>query len=128
MSRALKDGVRSLKQWVTTSTSRATRIVKGEGEAGTRAAPARTPANDSKIGVRLDNGEIVTKDGKQYKRYKLQANKNASNSTIKELANKNSHRVFAEADIPLDESIPFDERLSSFWQDLEEDLDKKMNG
>lgn len=44
--------------------------------------------NDSDIGVQLDNGETITRDGKAYKCYKLRANKNASNATIKELANK----------------------------------------
>jgi hypothetical protein len=42
------------------------------------------------IGSRLDNGEKVTKDGKEYKRYKWQINKNAQNATLKELANKDT--------------------------------------
>lgn len=55
---------------------------------GTRAAPTRTAVSDSKIGVRLDSAETVEKGGKLYKRYKLQANKNASNPTIKEAAQR----------------------------------------
>ncbi|RMZ46504.1 hypothetical protein AFCA_012201 [Aspergillus flavus] len=126
MSRALKDAVRALRAWVDASASRSAKIAKGEGTPGTRAAPARTAVNDSNIGVRLDHAEIVTKDGKTYKRYKLQANKNASNATIKGLANKNSHRVYAEADVAVDDSISTEDKISKLFQDLENDVDEKM--
>ncbi|KAB8213066.1 hypothetical protein BDV33DRAFT_84268 [Aspergillus novoparasiticus] len=126
MSRALKDAVRALRAWVDASASRSAKIAKGEGTPGTRAAPARTAVNDSNIGVRLDHAEIVTKDGKAYKRYKLQANKNASNATIKGLANKNSHRVYAEADVAVDDSISTEDKISKLFQDLENDVDEKM--
>ncbi|PYH75338.1 hypothetical protein BO82DRAFT_36729 [Aspergillus uvarum CBS 121591] len=126
MSRALKDAVRELKAWVTESASRSARIARGEGTPGSRAAPTRTASNDSKIGVRLDNGENVTKEGKVYKRYKVQACKEASNSTIKSLASKNSHKVYAEADVPIDDSISVDDKIKKLFEDLENDVDKKM--
>ncbi|KAG5302381.1 hypothetical protein I7I50_03322 [Histoplasma capsulatum G186AR] len=126
MTGALKRGVRELENWVKGSVSRATRLARGEGTAGTRAAPTQTATNDSQIGVRLDNAEKITRNGKEYKRYKLQANKNAANPTIRELANKNSHRVFAEADVPLDGTIPTDQKITALFQDLIDDVDKNM--
>lgn len=103
------------------------RLAGGQGTSDTRAAPAQMAKNDSEIGARLDNGETVIKDGKTYKRYKLQVNKNASNPTLKDLANKDSHRVFGDADMPLDDSIPLTDRIDHFFQDLEQDIDKKLD-
>ncbi|KAK1144574.1 hypothetical protein N8T08_005447 [Aspergillus melleus] len=117
MSRALKDGVNALKAWVAASASRSAKIAKGEGSPGTRAAPTRTAVNDSNIG-----------DGEVFKRYKLQANKNASNATIKSLANQNSHKVYAEADVAVDDSIFAEDKISKLFEDLENDVDERMRG
>ena len=78
-----------------------TKISQGNGIAGTRAAPSQSGSNYSTIGSRLDNGEKVLKNGAEYKRYKWQINKNANNPTLRELANKNSHKVWSEADVPI---------------------------
>ncbi|KAK2863700.1 hypothetical protein FQN49_004074 [Arthroderma sp. PD_2] len=128
MSRPILKGVELLQSWFTTAPSRATRLVKGEGTPGTRAGPTQTVPNDKTIGVRLDNAEQVTKNGQTFKRYKLQPNKNAANATIKELANKNSHQVLAEADMSLDESIPALTRFSSFFEALRQNVEKNWKG
>ncbi|KAL3454152.1 hypothetical protein BJX65DRAFT_301939 [Aspergillus insuetus] len=83
-------------------------------------------ANDSKIGVQLNNGELVTKDGKAYRRYKLQANKNTSNPIIKDLAAQNSHRVSAKADVPINDSKSNEEKIDNLLDDLYADIDKRM--
>ncbi|PNS21220.1 hypothetical protein CAC42_3558 [Sphaceloma murrayae] len=68
-------------------------IARGAGTAGSRAAPAQAGNNDKKIGVRLDNADTIVKEGKKFKRYKLQVNKGAENPTLKGLADKNSHEM-----------------------------------
>ena len=95
MSRAVKDSLRSLKAWVLQSPSRVKKIAEGKGTPGTRAAPTQLSTNDKKIGSRLDNGEKIIKSGKEYKRYKFQINNGADNSTLKQLANKDSHKVWS---------------------------------
>ena len=101
MSRAMKDGLRKLQQYVTSSKSRLRKIVNGQGDAGTRAVPAQTGKNDADIGLRLDYGDKFTRNGKEYRRCKLQVNKQADNPTLKALAAKDSHKVWAEADIQI---------------------------
>lgn len=101
MSRARLESLENLKNWVLGRASQISKLARGEGAAGTRAAPSQSGSNDTKIGSRLDHGEKLTKDGKEYRRYKWQINKNAENQTLKELANKDSHKVWAEADVPV---------------------------
>jgi hypothetical protein len=123
MSRALKSSLQSLKKWVFQSDSRVQKIANGQGTAGTRAAPAQSGSNDKSIGSRLDNGETFDKGGKQYKRYKFQVNKAADDNTLKDLANKDSHKVWAQADIPLGDENGRDV-VEQLFRDLEEDLSK----
>lgn len=99
MSGARRQSLEALKGWVLGRSSQVIKLASGQGIAGTRAAPSQSGSNDSTIGSRLDNGEKIVKDGKEYKRYKWQINKNAENATLKELANKDSHKVWSEADI-----------------------------
>ena len=80
--KALETIAAGLRGW-TKTLSREKKILDGNGDAGTRAAPTKSGKNDAKIGGRLDFGEIVTKDGKQYRRYNMQANLDADNHTIR---------------------------------------------
>ncbi|KAJ4992999.1 hypothetical protein SVAN01_01351 [Stagonosporopsis vannaccii] len=123
MSRSLKVSLQSLKDWVFQSKSRVQKIASGQGTAGTRAAPAQSGTNDKTIGSRLDNGETFDKDGRQYKRYKFQVNKGADDKTLKDLANKDSHKVWAQADLPLGEGDA-PEVVEQLFKDLEKDLSK----
>lgn len=99
------------------------KIANGQGTAGTRAAPAQSDNNDKKIGSRLDSGEQLIKDGKEYKRYKFQVNKGADDKTLKKLADKDSHTVWAEADMPLGEA-DIHKTVEQLFDDLEESLEK----
>lgn len=80
-------------------------MAKGHGTPGQRAAPSKTTSNDAKIGSRLDNAELFQKDGKTYKRFKWQLNKNVENSTLKKLAAKNSHKVWSFADMEVKDEV-----------------------
>jgi len=123
MSRALRESLDNLRIWVFTSESRILQIANGQGIAGTRAAPTQAGTNDTKIGSRLDNGETFTKDGIDYKRFKFQVNKDADNKTLKELARKDAHKVWAEADMPIGQA---DRRgtVEKVFTDLGKGLDK----
>ncbi|KAH9212238.1 hypothetical protein DL95DRAFT_509343 [Leptodontidium sp. 2 PMI_412] len=123
MSRALKTSLIALKDWVFLSKSRVQSIADGRGIPGTRAAPAQSGNNDKDIGSRLDNGESFTKDGKQYKRYNFQVNKGADDKTLKKLANQNSHKVWAQADVPIGEGDAMT-TVEKLFDDLEKDLHK----
>ena len=123
MSRALRSSLETLKKWVLESDSRVQKVAKGQGIPGTRAAPTQAGNNDKKIGSRLDNGETFTKDGKQYKRYKFQVNKGADDKSLRELADKNSHKVWAQADIPIGEEDDYT-AVENLFADLEKDLKK----
>jgi hypothetical protein len=123
MSRSLKNSLHSLKNWVFQSESRVQTIARGQGTAGTRAAPTKSGNNDKKIGSRLDHGETFTKDGHQYKRFKFQVNKGAEDKTLKQLADKNSHAVYAEADLRLGQPDPH-KAVENLFEDLEDNLKK----
>ena len=124
MSRALKESLKSLKAWVFASPSRVKKIAEGQGTPGTRAAPAQAGTNDTKIGLRLDNGDKIVRDGKEYKRYKLQVNKDADNATLKDLANKDSHKVWSQTDVPIGEGT-VEETVEKLFEDLEANLEDK---
>lgn len=65
------------------------------------------------------------KDGRRYKRYNLQANKGADNATLKEMANKNSHQVLAQADINRDDiTTSDDDKVANLFGDLEQGIKK----
>ena len=124
MARALKDSLKDLKTWVFQSPSRVKNIAEGKGSPGTRAAPAQAGTNDSKIGSRLDYGEKIVKGGKEYRRYEFQVNKNAENLTLKQLANKDSHKVWSQTDVPIEEGSA-DETVEQMFEDLEANMKDK---
>lgn len=98
MSRAVLAQLVKMEAYVTENWGRMWKIYVGQGNPGARAAPTQTGTNDSKLGLRIDFGDVVTKeDGKQYTHFKLQVNKNAENPTLKKMADKNPHKVVGEA-------------------------------
>jgi hypothetical protein len=52
----------------------------------------------------LDYGEKFVKDGKTYQRLNWQLNKDAENSTLKKLAQQDSHYVWSTADVAVVET------------------------
>lgn len=125
MSSAKRTALRMLKDWVKGSSGRMAKLVKGNGDLGTRAAPTRSGNNDKKIGGRLDFGPKIIKDGQDYQKIYFQLNKDAEDSTIKKLADKNSHQVWSEADIPIKEQ-PSNEEATEIIDDVFKDLDNNM--
>ncbi|KAM5451993.1 hypothetical protein McanCB49686_005457 [Microsporum canis] len=101
MARAMLESLQSLEKWVTAASSRMIKLAKGNGTPGTRAAPTQSGNNDASIGSRLDVGDTFTKDDIEYRRYHWQLNRNAANSTIRQKAQKDSHKVWSFADVEI---------------------------
>ncbi|KJX97385.1 hypothetical protein TI39_contig499g00002 [Zymoseptoria brevis] len=99
MSSTLKKAVEEIFEEILKTKSNLKRVLNmSESGAGQRVFPPRTSKNDEKFGLRLDKGEPV--QGKPgFIRLNLQANSNAKNNTIRELAQKDSHRVLASIDV-----------------------------
>ncbi|KAI9709413.1 MAG: hypothetical protein M1812_007690 [Candelaria pacifica] len=118
--RAVKEALNKLKTNVAKTASRKQKMVGGQGTPGTRAGSIQTGDNDAVIGVRVDFGEKLTKeDGKEYQRLKLQANKGAKDPTLKDMANKNPHKVWSEADVPIGEdSGDSNDKFEQVFEDL----------
>ncbi|KAJ5036777.1 hypothetical protein NUH16_004656 [Penicillium rubens] len=126
MSRARQESLEKLKNWVLGRNSQITKLAQGQGIAGTRAAPSQSGPNDTSIGSRLDHSEEFEIDGKKYRRFKWQINKNAANATLKELANKDSHKVWAEADVPVGSDASNASDAKARVEKLFSDLKKNM--
>ncbi|SMR62375.1 unnamed protein product [Zymoseptoria tritici ST99CH_1E4] len=99
MSSTLKKAVKEIFEEISKTKSNLKRVLNmSESGAGQRVFPPRTSKNDEKFGLRLDKGEPV--QGKPgFIRLNLQANSNAKNNTIREMAQKDSHRVLASIGI-----------------------------
>ncbi|EEQ92197.2 hypothetical protein RJZ56_003722 [Blastomyces dermatitidis] len=102
-----------------------TKLVSGNGTPGERAAPTKSGTNDSKIGSRLDVGALVKKDGKEYRRYYLQLNINAENSTIRKEAQQDSHRTLSFADVEIKQN-PTDAETEAAVESLFDDLSNNV--
>ncbi|CAK1358257.1 unnamed protein product [Cercospora beticola] len=127
MVKAAVEALLNVKHWVKAARSRIVRMASGEGTPGTRLAPTQSGTNDTKIGGRLDFGDRFTKaDGKEYRRLKFQLNKKADNKTVAELAGQDSHKVWAEADVPIGSDADADEVVEDVFDALETDLKKKL--
>lgn len=121
MSRAVKNSLKNLQTWVFSSPSRVKKIAEGKGTPGSRAAPTQAGTNDKKIGSRLDAGKNIIKNGKPYKLYDFQINKGADDPTLKHLANKDSHKVWSQAEISIGEGSP-EESVAQLFESLEANL------
>ncbi|RMD41792.1 hypothetical protein DV735_g3306, partial [Chaetothyriales sp. CBS 134920] len=91
------------------SKNRQSTILRGQGEPGHRAAPARGGNHDAKIGGRIDYGETFKKGGKTYRRFKFQLNSNAEDATLKRKAAQDSHKVYSTADVEIKENMTEEE-------------------
>ncbi|GAB7356584.1 hypothetical protein MBLNU459_g7315t3 [Dothideomycetes sp. NU459] len=99
MSSAVKKAVREIFDEISKRKSNMKRVLNmSESGAGQRVFPPRTAKNDEDFGLRFDKGEPV-RDKPGFIRLNLQANSNAKNKTIREMAEKNSHRVLASVEI-----------------------------
>jgi hypothetical protein len=100
-------------------------FVSGTTAAGSRAVPSRNYKDDVAIGARIDNGEVYEKDGRRVKAVYMQPNKNATNQTLKKLADKDAHQKLTWAEIPIDENATKEEKLK-IVQQVFEDLKKNI--
>ncbi|KAF2431805.1 hypothetical protein EJ08DRAFT_695958 [Tothia fuscella] len=83
-------------------------------------------SNPLLLGCRLGFGEVYVKDEKKYQRYYLQLNKQAEDSTIQKLAQKNSHQNWSYADVEIKENPTEEDKKeasTSLFEQLEENLE-----
>ncbi|MCJ1310691.1 hypothetical protein MMC25_004357 [Agyrium rufum] len=121
MSRVIRTAPGLLEGWVCVSRSRMEKVANGQGASGTRLCPARSSQNDRKIGIRIDNGETFTKDGILFRRVKLQINEDADDPTLEKLANQDTHRVYAQADVVIGQTDK-DEAIADMFGGLAENI------
>ncbi|KAF2241905.1 hypothetical protein BU26DRAFT_525015 [Trematosphaeria pertusa] len=115
----------ALMAYIKQSKNRRTTILRGHGEPGHRAAPARGGNHDARIGSRIDVGEIIKKAGKEFRRYKFQLNSNAQDSTLKKKAAQDSHKVYSTADVEI-KAGRTEEEEEQAMQDFEEQMSKNL--
>ena len=99
--------------------SRIKKICQPAGDAGTRCFPP--PTHDPKIGGRLDLGDQT--DGGKKRQLKFQVNSNAENTTLKGMAAKDSHKVYATVDVDIDQAATSENAIKVF-----EELKKQVKG
>lgn len=125
MVNAPQEALKALRAWFAAAQSRMKQVVSGNGIPGHRAGPTQASNNDAKIGARLDYGERFEQDGKGYQRVNFQLNKGAERTTIRELANKDPHKVWASADIRIDTAgRTVEEAFDELFDDLDKDIRK----
>ncbi|KAG6235724.1 hypothetical protein E4U25_004464 [Claviceps purpurea] len=137
MARQLNAGLFRIKFWAELCNNRLVLIATGNGDIGTRVAPTKSGDNDKIMGLRIDRGPKIDKDGIMYRRYYLQINKDAHDPTLKALAAKDPHAVWSYADVRMaeepakgvvaDENIAkllIDDKMTKFWIDLSNNMKK----
>lgn len=110
---------------VVSTPARMVKLVQGLGKLGERAMPPRTTVNDANIGCRLDFGPTIKKGEKEYKKYYLQLNKNASDPSLRKLAEKDSHKVWSEAEVEIKPN-PTPEEAKAAFEDVCKQLEENM--
>ena len=105
MANTLRKAIQTLFKDVAKSESTMKRLLNPTMEgAGSRVFPARTAKNDQHYGIRIDKGEPV-KDKPNTIRLHLQINSNAESSTLRDMANEDSHKVVSVADIDTTQEV-----------------------
>ncbi|OOF96590.1 hypothetical protein ASPCADRAFT_206763 [Aspergillus carbonarius ITEM 5010] len=120
-----KKSLDALMAYINQSKSRRSTILRGMGEPGHRAAPARGGNHDARIGSRIDVGEIILKAGREFRRYKFQLNSNAQDSTLKKKAAQDSHKVYSTADVEIKADRTEDEEDQAM-RDFEEQMTNNL--
>lgn len=123
MLRAGLKAIDKIEGWVIANLSRKKKLVGATHELGHRAATTQAGNNDAEIGVRLDAGKRYKKeDGKEYQRFEMQFNKQASDSTLREAAKKDPHKTYAEAEIEVGADPERAATYATFFDTLREDF------
>jgi hypothetical protein len=100
--RAVKDAIDKIQNWTMKSKGRINTLLSSTVAPGGRAVPTKTVKNDTEIGARVDNGQVYERDGQLVKSIYLQPNENASNKTLKKLADQDSHQNLSWTEVPID--------------------------
>lgn len=111
--------------YIKQSKSLRTAILQARGEPGHRAAPTRRGNHDAKIGSRIDDREIVKKNGKEFRRYKFQLNLNAEDATLKRKAAQDSHKVYSTADVEV-KPTRTDQEAEQAMQEFEAQMSRNL--
>jgi hypothetical protein len=121
MANAIKRALEAMFNDILKSKNALKRVLNPSLEgAGSRIYPPKDPSKDAKYGIRIDKGEPVH-DKPNTVRVKLQANSNAENKTIRDMAKKDSHAVLATADIDVTQDIT-EENLDAIKDQLYKSL------
>jgi hypothetical protein len=102
--------------------------------------PRKPAPTTSKFGVRIDYGPRYVQSDYIFQKFYLQVNKGASNKTLKELADKDSHKIWSNAEVlieaeestqeePVKAGSPKDtgkdplvEKIGKLFDDLEDNI------
>ncbi|KAA1478600.1 hypothetical protein DENSPDRAFT_788993, partial [Dentipellis sp. KUC8613] len=87
---------------------------------GERAWPVRRDRTDKQVGIRLDFGKLYSEKDRQYRWIHVQANKGADHSTLRAIANKDSHKVLGSVRLDVKAPIGQEELLQKVRDILEE--------
>jgi hypothetical protein len=123
--RAIKDSIDKLYNWTVKSKGRINTLLSSATTPGSRAAPTKNNQNDTAIGARVDNGQVYERDGQLVKAVYLQPNKNASNKTLKKLADQNSHQNLTWTEVPINPEANDQEKkktVEKLFQDLKNNV------
>lgn len=120
-----RKSLQTLIAYIRQSKNRRATILRGQGEPGHRAAPARGGNHDARIGSRIDIGEIIKKGGKEFRRYKFQLNVDAQDSTLRKKAAQDSHKVYSIADVEI-RTDRTEEDEEQAIQDFEEQMSNNL--
>ncbi|KAG6191224.1 hypothetical protein E4U10_004527 [Claviceps purpurea] len=127
MARNIELSMGRMAVWFGECDGQMERLLRGNGVFGTRAAPTQSGDDDKRIGTH----------GIKYRRYYLQANKDAHDPTLKALAAKNPHAVLSWADVPIAEEpvgelviadggvaakLAKDNKAKNFWSELKKNI------
>jgi hypothetical protein len=124
MANAIKKALESMFNDVVKSKNGLNRILNPFATgAGSRLYPQKDPKKEEKYGIRINKGELV--DGQDnILRLKLQANSNATNKTIRDMARADSHADLATADIDITQE-PSEENLDALKEMFFDSLKSK---
>ncbi len=106
-----------------TSSARKRLLNPSADGAGSRVFPPVGSKLNAKYGIRIDKGEPVTGEEDMIV-LNLQVNKEAENSTIKKLARKGTHKIYAQARVPRTQEAS-EENLFKLLAEFDEDLEAR---
>ena len=122
--RAVRESIRQLRALLPTGGSKEKMFAAVQaGELGTRVLPAKGTKHNKIIGIRMDRGKRYFKDGEERQSFNIQVNKEAEDPTLRKLAQKDSHKIWAMADIAVGPKEDPTQAVNDFFDRLEASVD-----